>query len=251
MSDTASLRTGIILAAGFGSRLAGTQEATDLKPLTPVADTPLLIRTLNSLETAGCHRAVIVVGYGMETVQAGIQDRYDGPLSLTFAVNEHYDLQNGVSVLAAEPHVGKGPFLLTMADHVLGNTLMEKARHHRPPDRGATLLVDYKLDTIFDMDDATKVRVDDGRPRAIGKTLDAYNCVDTGVFVATDGLMEALSAVYAAKGDVALSDGIQRLMGEGRMQTLDIGPGFWQDVDTPEMLSHAEEMLRKDLVPAE
>jgi 1L-myo-inositol 1-phosphate cytidylyltransferase len=251
MNDTASPRTGIVLAAGFGSRLAGTQDATDLKPLTPVAGTPLLVRTLNSLETAGCSRAVIVVGYGMETVQAEIKDRYEGPLSLTFAVNEHYDLQNGVSVLAAEPYVETGPFLLTMADHVLGDTLMEKARHHDPPEHGATLLVDYKLDTIFDMDDATKVRVEDGRPRAIGKTIDNYNCVDTGVFVGTDGLMEALSAVYAAKGDVALSDGIQRLMGEGRMQTLNIGPGFWQDVDTPEMLAHAEEMLREDPVPAE
>ena len=251
MSDSSLSRTGIVLAAGFGSRLAGTHEATDLKPLTPVAGTPLLLRTLHSLETAGCSRAVIVVGYGMDTVQTEIENRYDGPLSLTFAVNEHYDRQNGVSVLAAEPYVDDGPFLLTMADHVLGDTLMEKARHHRPPEHGATLLVDYKLDTIFDMDDAMKMRVEDGRPRAIGKRLDEYNCVDTGVFVATSGLMEALSAVYAAKGDAALSDGIQRLMGEGRMQTLDIGSGFWQDVDTPEMLAHAEEMLLGDLVPAE
>ena len=251
MSDSDSPRTGVILAAGFGSRLAGTHDATDLKPLTPVAGTPLLIRTLNSLETAGCTRAVIVVGHGMETVQTEIQDRYDGPLSLTFAVNEHYDLQNGVSVLAARPHLNGNPFLLTMADHVLGDTLMEKARRHEPPERGATLLVDHKLDAIFDMDDATKVRVEDERPRAIGKKLDDYNCVDTGVFVATDGLMEALSAVYAAKGDAALSDGIQRLMGEGRMQTLDIGSGFWQDVDTPEMLAYAEKMLTGDLVSAE
>ena len=251
MSDSSLSRTGVVLAAGFGSRLAGTHEATDLKPLTPVAGTPLLLRTLHSLETAGCSRAVIVVGYGMDTVQTEIENRYDGPLSLTFAVNEHYDRQNGVSVLAAEPYVDDGPFLLTMADHVLGDTLMEKARHHCPPEHGATLLVDYKLDTIFDMDDAMKMRVEDGRPRAIGKWLDEYNCVDTGVFVATSGLMETLSAVYAAKGDAALSDGIQRLMGEGRMQTLDIGPGFWQDVDTPEMLAHAEKMLLGDLVPAE
>ena len=164
MSDSSLSRTGVVLAAGFGSRLAGTHEATDLKPLTPVAGTPLLLRTLHSLETAGCSRAVIVVGYGMDTVQTEIENRYDGPLSLIFAVNEHYDRQNGVSVLAAEPYVDDGPFLLTMADHVLGDTLMEKARHHRPPEHGATLLVDYKLDTIFDMDDAMKMRVEDGRP---------------------------------------------------------------------------------------
>lgn len=251
MNDATTFRTGVVLAAGFGSRLAGTHDATDLKPLTPVAGTPLLLRTLNSLETAGCTHVVVVVGHGMETVQAEIRDCYEGPLSLTFAVNERYDLQNGVSVLAAEPYVESDPFLLTMADHVLGDTLMERARTHEPPAHGATLLVDYKLDTIFDMDDATKVQVVNGRPVAIGKQLDTYNCVDTGVFVATTGLMEALSAVYAAKGDVALSDGIQRLMSMGCMQTLDIGNGFWQDVDTPEMLAHAEEKLLEEPVPSE
>lgn len=247
MSNFSPFETGVILAAGFGSRLAGTSDDTDLKPLTPVAGTPLLLRTLDSLETAGCNRAVIVVGHGMHTVQKEIQARYEGPLSLTFAVNEHYDLQNGVSVLAAAPHVD-GPFLLTMADHVLGDPVMECAHGHEPPADGATLLVDYKLDTIFDMDDATKVRVVDGRPEAIGKQLDEYNCVDTGVFVATEGLMEALSAVYEKEGDVALSDGIQRLMKEGRMRTLDIGAGFWQDVDTPQMLAHAEQMLENGRV---
>lgn len=248
MSNSSSFDTGVILAAGFGSRLAGISDDTDLKPLTPVAGTPLLLRTLNSLETAGCTQAVIVVGHGMDTVQQEIQERYDGPLALTFAVNEHYDLQNGVSVLAAEPYV-EGTFLLTMADHVLGDAVMECARGHAPPEQGATLLVDYKLDTIFDMDDATKVRVADGRPQAIGKRLSDYNCVDTGVFVATEGLMEALSTVYEAEGDAALSDGIQRLMETDRMHTLDIGAGFWQDVDTPQMLAHAEEMLENGRVP--
>jgi choline kinase len=111
------------------------------------------------------------------------------------------------------------------------------------------LLVDYKLDTIFDMDDATKVRVQNGRPVEIGKKLREYNCVDTGVFVATDGLMQALSTVYEAEGDAALSDGVQRLMEDGRMRTLDIEDGFWQDVDTPQMLAHAEKKLESDRVP--
>lgn len=251
MSDAASFQTGVVLAAGFGSRLAGTQAATDLKPLTPVAGTPLLIRTLNSLETAECTRAVIVVGHGMDTVEEAVRDRYEGPLSLSFAVNEQYDLQNGVSVLSAAPYLHGGPFLLTMADHILGDTLMERAREHEPSENGATLLVDYKLDTVFDMDDATKVRVVNGTPMAIGKQLDEYNCVDTGVFVATGGLLDALSAVYEAEGDVSLSDGVQRLMKDGRMETVGIGQGFWQDVDTPEMLAHAEEMLRTGSVSAE
>ena len=39
-------RTGVVLAAGFGSRLKGVVASTDLKPLTPVAGTPLIVRTL-------------------------------------------------------------------------------------------------------------------------------------------------------------------------------------------------------------
>lgn len=235
-------RTGLILAAGFGSRLAGTVDETDLKPLTPVAGTPLIARTLVSLERAGCDRVVIVLGYEPETVRAGIKSVYDGPLEITFVVNEAYALQNGVSVLAARPHLGR-TFVLTMADHVIGNEVMDLARGHRPPPDGATLLVDSKLESIFDMDDATKVHVESGRVQAVGKHLADYNAVDTGVFVCSPALLEALAAVYEATGDAALSDGVRRLAEQGRMHALDIGDGFWQDVDTPEMLAHAETML--------
>ncbi len=187
-----SPRTGLVLAAGFGSRLAGAVRETDLKPLTPVAGTPLIARTLASLARGGCDHAVIVLGLDAGTLHAGIEAAYDGPLALTFVINERFAQSNGVSVLAARDHLTE-TFVLTMADHVGGDAVMDLARRHQPPADGATLLVDFKLDAIFDMDDATKVRVADGRMRA-----------------------------------------------------LDVGDGFWQDVDTPAMLAHAEAALRAD-----
>lgn len=245
-----SVRTGVVLAAGFGSRLAGISEATDLKPLTPVAGKPLILRTLESLEQAGCTRAVIVLGYCSETHRTAIEELYRGPLTLHFVVNERYDLKNGVSVLAAAPYV-RGDFVLMMADHVVGREVMKLAHRHMPPSQGATLLVDYKLGTIFDMEDATKVYAEAGRVRAIGKEILDYNCIDTGVFVCTAGLLEALQTVLDATGDASLSDGVQYLARQGRMQTLDIGDGFWQDVDTPEMLAHAERILGETEAPYE
>lgn len=240
MSDAP--RTGVVLAAGFGSRLKGAVASTDLKPMTPVAGTPLIVRTLRSLERAGCTRAVIVLGHHAEAMQTGIEAVYDGPLELVFAQNDRYQKQNGLSVLAAWPHV-QGDFILTMADHVFGDEVMERARNHKPEPGGATLLVDYKLNTIFDMDDATKVVVDGGKIVAIDKKLTDFNAVDTGVFVCTDGLLNALQALDDAHGDASLSDGVRRLAASGRMHALDIGDGFWQDVDTPEMMAHAEAML--------
>ena len=157
MSPPDAARTGLVLAAGFGSRLAGVARGTDLKPLTPVAGTPLVVRTLQSLERAGCARVVIVLGHQADVMRAGIEATYAGPLALTFVVNERYEQGNGVSVLAARAHLD-GPFVLTMADHVIGDEIMDLARTHTPPADGATLLVDAKLATIFDMDDATRRR---------------------------------------------------------------------------------------------
>lgn len=239
-------RTGVILAAGFGSRLAGADRPDALKPLTPVAGTPLIVRTLQSLKRAGCSRAVIVLGYKPDALRAGIESAYEGPLELVFAINEEYELQNGVSVLAARPYV-EPSFVLTMADHVLGGGVMDTARQYEPPPGHAALLVDNKLDAIFDMDDATKVYVEDGQVRTIGKDLACFNAVDTGVFVCTDGLMEALETVYQQQGDASLSDGVRHLAGMGRMHALDIGDGFWQDVDTPAMRDHAAALLREQM----
>ncbi len=130
-----------------------------------------------------------------------------------------------------------------MADHVFGDEVMELARGHEPPAGGATLLVDSKLDQIFDMDDAMKVVLRGGLVDRIGKQLTEFDAIDTGLFVCTDGLMQELDAEYRGRGDASLSDGVARLARRGLMQTLDIGDGFWQDVDTPAMLEHADSQL--------
>lgn len=235
-------RVAVVLAAGLGSRMAA--EASAPKPVVPVGRIPLLTRTLRSLELAGCARVVIVLGYRSEQIQRAIETGYGGPLELRFVENPDYELQNGISVLCARPHV-EDEFVLTMADHIFDDTIMELVRQHRPPKDGAALCVDYKIDAIFDLGDATKVLACEGMIQAIGKQLDRFNCIDTGVFICTQALMEALERVRSARGDASLSDGVQQLASAGKMHVIDVGDGFWQDVDTPQMLAHAEAELAR------
>lgn len=247
LNGSTSTRSGIILAAGFGSRLNGTVEETSFKPLTPVAGVPLIFRVIRNLRIAGCDRVVIVLGHGYKEIKKSIEKHYDGPVELIYAYNEDYNLKNGVSVLTAGKYV-EDEFVLTMADHILEDSLMEKVSNHYPPEDGATLLVDYKLDTIFDMDDATKVWSEGNRLVSIGKQIEKYNCVDIGVFLGTQGLIKALDDQFQEKGDVSLSEGVQELARREKMEVLDIEDGFWQDVDTPEMMRHAEKKLKEQSV---
>src|SRR5690606_7362677 len=146
------------------------RDASALKPLTPVAGEPLLLRTFRSLGLAGCERVVVVLGHGADTIRAEVEAAYDGPADLRFVVNDQFHLANGLSVLAARPEV-EGDFVLTMADHVFGDDVMRLAAAHSPPEHGATLLVDRNVAGVFDLDDATKVLESDGHIVQIGKQI--------------------------------------------------------------------------------
>ncbi|HET6581895.1 MAG TPA: NTP transferase domain-containing protein [Nannocystaceae bacterium] len=231
----------MILAAGLGSRLR-TQDDASVKPLTPVGGVPIVFRALRGLETAGCDRIVVVVGFRAESLVAAITAGAPTRAPITFVDNPRYDLANGVSLLSARPELGD-EFVVAMADHVVGDEVMGLAAAHTPAPGGATLLVDRRVDGIFDLDDATKVRTSGTSLVAIGKQLADYDAIDIGVFVCTHGLLDALQAVWDQNGDASLSQGVSALAALGKMSVLEIGDGFWQDVDTPEMLAHTERML--------
>ncbi len=245
MKKTNNYRSGVVLAAGLGSRLVNGKNGYKNKPLVSVEGVSLLLRTLGSLELA-CERVVIVLGFAADTIRLYIERQYKGPMELLFVVNEKYKLSNGLSVLAAGKYLDDD-FILAMADHVMDDSLLELAREYDLVAGGAALLIDYKLDTIFDMDDATKVLEKNGKIFSIGKDITNYNCVDTGLFVCSRALLDALDEVYKATGDASLSAGVQKLSEKGLMYTVDIQDGFWQDVDTEEMLEHAEKHLIQKL----
>ena len=76
----------------------------------------------------------------------------------------------------------------------------------------------------------------------IEKNLVEYNAVDTGLFLLSPVIFDALEEAML-DGDCSLSDGIRSLSGKGKMGVFDIKEGFWQDVDTPASLKHAKFML--------
>jgi CDP-L-myo-inositol myo-inositolphosphotransferase len=236
----------VILAAGMGTRIRGEQQPLP-KPLVRVGGISLLKRSLLTAKRAGITRFVIVVGFDGDRVQHAIaSDSEVNDLDLVWVANPDYKLSNGVSVLKARPHV-EGEFFLMMADHIVEQDIY-RTLQGEPARGGLVLAVDRKLDTIFDMDDATKVKTGPNEAIVeIGKALTDFDAVDTGVFRCSPALFDALDTVLEAEGDTSLSHGVKALAARGKARVADVGGAWWQDVDTPETRKYAEKVLLKKL----
>ncbi|HVV83096.1 MAG TPA: NTP transferase domain-containing protein [Kofleriaceae bacterium] len=245
------IKQAVILAAGTGSRIRNGSH--DLpKPLHEVSGTPLVKRTILTLAAAGIERVTIVIGFMGERIReavAGDPAYARAGVTVGFVENPSYQLANGVSVIAAG-RVVDGPFVLSMSDHVYDAALPRLVAGADLARADLYLAVDRRVDEVYDLDDATKVRTAGDRIVDIGKTLDDYDCIDCGVFAVTPRLVAALERVRGERGDCSLSDGVRELARRGRAAVVDIGHAFWQDVDTPEARVRAEEQLLHREAPA-
>ncbi len=234
----------VILMAGEGSRLRGSDK-TFLKPFVPVLGRPLISYTLDALVRAGIKTVNFVVGYESERVTAQVKQLIPPGLSAFFIENRDWQKQNGISLLVAAGHVG-ARFLLTMSDHLFDSAIVDLLIESSDPDL-LNVAVDRKLGSIFDLEDAMKIRTRGDRVTDIGKKLRDYDAIDIGLFVCPleifDYLERAKSDIRG--GDCSLADGVRMMAADDKVRAIDIGDAWWQDVDTPQMLQHAEKAIAK------
>jgi choline kinase len=228
----------LILAAGNGRRLISASGRSP-KPLVQLHGKSLLEHVIVDAREAGIDRFVIVVGYGADAIRRWLAERpLGGDISITLVENIHYQKDNGVSVLKAKNQF-RETFLLLMADHIF-EPRTARALLEQPLIPGEVILaVDPKINQVFDLDDATKVRREGDRIVDIGKQIARYDAFDTGMFLCCPALFDVLESAKT-EDNCSLSDGMRILGRAGRLRAFDIGDAAWQDVDTPEALAYAE-----------
>jgi choline kinase len=232
----------VILMAGEGSRLRGGDKIL-LKPFVPMLGRPLISYTIDLLIHAGIKKANFVVGYQSNRMIAAVKELIPVGLESSFVENHEWQKQNGISLLAAAGHVGV-PFLLTMGDHLFENAMVDLLIASSDPGF-LNIAVDRKLDSIFDVDDAMKVRTRGNRIVAIGKNLRDYDAIDTGLFVCSREIFGYLEMAKsdAGRNDCSLADGIRLMAADDKVRVIDIGDARWHDIDTLRMLQCAEEEI--------
>jgi len=237
-------RHALIIAAGEGMRF-GTATHLCPKPLLEVAEVPIIQRVLLTAREAGIDRFTVVTGHCAQVLEDFLSHRSPGNITVECLRNDRWRRPNGLSVLAGEGHV-PDPFVLLMADHLFDAAILQKLLAAPPVGDHCRLAVDLRLEKVFDLEDATKVMVEDGRVMDIGKDLKDYNAVDTGIFLCSYAIFEALRRAVA-RGRESLSDGIRDLALSHRMEAFPIGDLFWQDIDDACALKEAEKaFLRRN-----
>jgi choline kinase/phosphoglycolate phosphatase-like HAD superfamily hydrolase/phosphatidylglycerophosphate synthase len=222
----------VVLASGMGSRLRSTSP----KPLVELAGLSLVERALAGARQAGFDEVVVVTGHRADQIDRHVLEvsRRRG-IVVTVVRNERYREGNGLSALAARDPVGCEPFALVMADHVFSPSLLQRLKQSSVEPGEVLVAVDTRLGVAAGVDagDAMKVRVADGRIRAIGKHLAVYDAFDVGAFVCGPALFDAVEMAVAT-GDSSLAGAIQVLADAGVARALPIGEeAWWFDVDTP------------------
>ena len=191
----------IILAAGQGKRLLPLTESRP-KCLIELSGRSLLAWQLLRLQTAGVDEAVIVTGFRADAVEAEVK-ALDLAMPVRLAFNPFYTVSDNT----ASCWIVRGEFdrdvLVLNGDTLFGPGVAERLL--AAPEAEITVTIDRK--PSYDADDM-KVLTEDGRLRAIGKTIDAYDAESIGFLrFSADG-----AGKFAAGVDDVLShpEGLRR-----------------------------------------
>jgi len=235
----------LIIAAGKGSRLS---IRGDSKPLVPLLELPLIERVILTAKGAGLSDFYVVTGYNGKKLKKHLdQFSQDKDLKISHLINNQWEKKNGLSVLKAKGEIEKN-FILLMSDHIFEESILTELMQEKVVDGEIMLAVDYNLENkTVDVDDVTKVLVDgNNRIVNIGKKIKKYNAYDTGIFLCSTELFEALEK-GSARGETSLSAGVKILAKKKKARIFDIKGKYWIDIDDEKAFRKAENILLANL----
>jgi choline kinase len=170
-------------------------KARSAKPLTVIAGLSLVERSIATAHGAGADAFVVVCGAHCDQLVGHLDEiARRRSLIVTPVLNPRFAEGNGRSVLAARELLdAEERFLLVMADHVLDPRLLTDLVADRPATGEVVMAVDRAVnDPGVDPGKATRVWVWGDRVGTIGEGLQPYNGFDTGAFVCTPVVFEAV-----------------------------------------------------------
>ncbi len=237
--DGASIKTAMVLAAGFGTRMRPLTDRIP-KPLVELAGRTLLDRVLDRLAEAGIERAVVNVHHHAHQIES--QLRLRSSPRIVISDERQAILETGGGVRKALGDLGGDAFLVQNSDSVWSegdtcNLRMLKAAWE--PERMEALLLLARRDSSIGYDGRGDFHKDrSGRLKRRGPGEEAPY-VFAGVSVLKPSLFEGI-----ADGAFSLNVIFDRAAAGNGLSGV-VLDGTWMHVGTPRALEEAESYLNE------
>ena len=238
---------GLILAGGRGTRLRPLTH-TSAKQLVPVANKPVLFYGIESLAEAGITDiGMIVAPETAGDIRAAVGDGERFGVSVTYI---EQDAPRGLAhaVLTAEEFLGDSPFVMYLGDNLLKDgivDLVDRFRNERPD---ALIL----LTPVPDPEHYGVAELEDGRvARLVEKPSEpTTDLALVGVYMFSHPVFDAARAIEPSdRGELEITDAIQRLIDTGLTVDPHIVRGWWKDTGQAQDMLDANQLILDDLEP--
>jgi glucose-1-phosphate thymidylyltransferase len=232
---------GLILSGGKGTRLRPITY-TSAKQLVPVANKPVLFYAIEAMAEAGIEQVGIIIA-----PETGEEVRLAAGNGSQFGVRLTYILQDepaglAHAVLTAEEFLGESPFVMYLGDNLLQGGIGDLVAAFTDHEPDALILLTQVPDPenygVAELANGSVVRLTE-KPREPRTDLALV-----GVYMFTARVHAAAKAIEpSARGELEITDAIQRLVDEGHRVEPHIVKGWWKDTGRLEDMLAANRLV--------
>ena len=238
---------GLILSGGKGTRLRPITH-TSAKQLVPVANKPVLFYGIEAMAAAGIVDVGIIIAPetgGEIRAAAGDGSRFG--VRITYV---EQDEPRGLAhaALTAEQFLAGEPFVMYLGDNLLQGGITELVDAFRTNAPDALILLTPVSDPqnygVAELDGDRVVRLVEKPPQP------ATDLALVGVYMFTAAIHDASRAIRpSARGELEITDAIQRLVDDGARVEPHIVRGWWKDTGRLEDMLEANRLVLDRIEP--
>jgi glucose-1-phosphate thymidylyltransferase len=238
---------GLILSGGAGTRLRPITH-TSAKQLVPVANKPVLFYGIEALVEAGVKEiGIIIAPETGDEIRAAAGDGSQFDAEITYIVQ---DKPAGLAhaVLTAEEFIGGSPFVMYLGDNLLRDGLRGLVSTFNEHEPDALILLtpvdDPQSYGVAELDDEEHI------VRLIEKPKDPpSNLALVGVYLFQNLIFDAARSLEPSwRGELEITEAIQKLIDDGRSVRSEVVRGWWKDTGQLADMLEANRLVLEELV---